>query len=153
MNNSPIPDGYILFARAVLQSRLWMCGPDELRVAMWLLLKARNSREPKKFPGFDQKRGEVVTSLADISSGTEWFENRKVRSYSRQKIARILKQLDEIGFCRLISDTFGTHLSICNYEAYQTPANYKSDIFGTTMEQQWNNSGTTMDTNNNGKNV
>ena len=149
MNGPIIPDGYILYARAVLESRLWMCGPDTLRVATWLLLQARSNRKPKKFFGFDQKRGEVVTSYGSIAEGTEWFENRTTRKYSRQKVSRIVKQLVEIGFCEVISDTYGTHLSVCKYDTYQNPNNYKADMRETTMEQHRDNTETTPDTNNN----
>jgi len=153
MSGPIIPDGYVLYARAILESRLWMCGPDTLRVATWLLLQARSSRKPKKFPGFDQQRGDVVTSYGSIAEGTEWFENRKPRQYSRQKVSRIIKQLIEIGFCKTISDTYGTHLSICKYDTYQNPSNYKSDNSGTTVEQHRDNTETTPGTNNNVENV
>lgn len=153
MQSEHITNGYILYARAILDSRLWMCGPDALRVATWLLLAARSDRKPKKFPGFTQHRGEVVTSLSLISEGTEWFENRAVHRYSRTKVSRILSQLCKIEFCKPISDTFGTHIKISKYDSYQNPNNYKSDNYETTMKQQRDNSETTADTNNNGKNV
>ena len=135
-----IQNGYILLSRLLLDSQLWMLGPDAIRLATYLLLNARHKHEAKKFPGFEIGRGELVTSLSDISKGCQWYENRKVREWSRQKVSRLLERLVEIDFCEHISDTFGTHLIICNYDYYQDPDNYKSDNCGTTVEQQRDNS-------------
>jgi len=152
INGKDLTTGYALFARAVYDSRLWQCPPDVWKLATHLILSARHKHEPKKFPGFEIKRGELVTSLSDIADACQWYENRKVRKWSRQKVSRMLEQLKEIGFLTDKSDTYGTHLSICNYESYQTPDNYKSDNFETTVEQPCNNSETAPGTNKNAKN-
>ena len=130
--SNKIKNGYILLSRLLLDSQVWMLGNECLRLAVYLLLTARHNREPKKFPGFTVKRGELVTSLSDIADGCQWYENRKVRQWSRQKVSRLLERLTSIGFCKHISDSYGTHLSICNYEHYQEAANYKSDKLGQT---------------------
>lgn len=83
-----------------------------------------------------------MTSYRDIAIACSWWENRKLRKYSPQKVKRIIDTLCEIEFCKRISDTYGTHLTICSYELYQNPDNYKSDTYGTTMEQHRDNYGT-----------
>jgi hypothetical protein len=104
-------------------------------------------------PGFDLKRGEMVTSLAALAEGCQWFENRKVRTWSRQKVRRMLADLVETEFVEVISDTYGTHLKVCKYDAYQDARNYNSDRHGTTSKQRRNNVETTCDTYNKDKNV
>jgi hypothetical protein len=134
--SKPMVDGgYVLYAKAMLDSTLWNLGPDALRVATWLILKAKHTKEPKKLIDCTIRRGEVVTSLSHISDGTEWYENRTVRSYSRHKIRRIIQTLCDIGFCSVNSNAYGTHISICKYELYQTSANYKSNNAGTPTQQ------------------
>ena len=101
-------------------------------------------------------RGETLTSYSNISDDCAWFENRMVRKIPRSKVGRIIEKLVEIEFLTRISDTYGTHVKICNYDKYQIPDNYKLDTDGTTVGQQWDNSGTTVGTSkngNNGKNV
>jgi hypothetical protein len=79
-----------------------------------------------------------------------------VRKIPRSKVGRIMEKLVEIEFLTRISDTYGTHVKICNYDKYQIPDNYKLDTDETLIGQQWDNSGTTVGTSkndNNGKNV
>lgn len=129
-----INGGYVVFARAALDSQLWQCGPDALRLAMYLLLQARFNPIPKKYPGFIVSRGDVLTSLSTISEDCSWFENRMIRKWSRGKVGRLLSTLNKIGFCSSISDTYGTHLNICKYDLYQDLNKYKSDNNGTTPD-------------------
>lgn len=135
-DSETINGGYVVLARrATLDSQLWQCGPDVVRVATYLILRARYHQEPKKYPGFKVSRGDVLTSLSSISEDCSWFENRMVRKWSRGKVGRILETLEKIGFCSRISDTYGTHLNICKYDLYQDLSKYKSDSDGTTPEQ------------------
>jgi len=149
---APIPGGYVLLARVTLDSRVWTLGPDVGRLAEWMIITARHSHEPKRYVGFDVARGELITSLADIAEACAWMENRKERQWTRQKVMRLLAKLCDAEFCLKISDTYGTHLRVCNYERYQLPDAYKSDSNGTPPEQQRNNSVTTADTYNKGNN-
>lgn len=156
MDKFYIDKGYILLARIMTEKTLWQCSPEVLRVAIYLLLEARHQKEPKKFTGFVLHRGEVLTSYANISEDCSWFENRMIRKFPRSKVGRILDKLVEIEFINRISDTYGTHISICNYSKYQLPENYKSDSGRTVVEQQCDNSETvvgTLNNDNNGKNV
>jgi hypothetical protein len=129
-------NGYVLYARAMLDSTLWGAGPDALRVGTWLIMQARYNQTPKKYPGVTVERGDVLTSLSHIAAGCSWFENRAVREYSRAKVARIIDTLCSIGFCIRTSDTYGTHITICKYDYYQNPANYNSNSDDTTVIQQ-----------------
>jgi hypothetical protein len=131
---APIKGGYVVLARTSLDSKLWQCGPDAVRLAVYLILQARYKIEPKKYPGFVIGRGEVLTSLSLIADDCSWFENRRVHKWSRGKVSRMLEALINIGFCESKSDTYGTHLKICNYELYQNLDNYKSDSNGTTPD-------------------
>ena len=153
MSKKKIKNGYYLSARQMFDSDLWQCPADEIKLAHYLIGTARHNKKPKRFPGFQVCRGELVTSMSLISENCQWYENRKVRSWSRQKVARMLKKLVDINFISLKSDTYGTHISICNYSEYQNPDNYKSDERGTTVTQPSPYCDTTVDTYNKEYNV
>lgn len=126
--------GYIKLYRRLFDSTLWSLPPDELRLAVYLLLRARHSTNPKKLPGVEVKRGEIITSLMDIAEACEWHENRRAHRWSKQKVARMLKALSEIGFLTHKSDTYGTHLSLCNYDTYQGGVSDNADAGGTPAD-------------------
>jgi len=98
-------------------------------------MEARHDKKPKKYPGFQVKRGELVTSLSIISQNNEYFRHT-VKKWSRQKVSRMLEKLSEEGRIEILSDTYGTHIKITNYETYQDPGLYVSDSNGTVAEQK-----------------
>jgi len=126
--------GNIQLHRQLFDSRLWSLPPDHTRLAIYLMLSARFMPKPKKLADVTVRRGEVVTSLKDISDDCEWYENRKLRVWSRQKVSRLLEDLTNIGFLTLNSDTYGTHITICNYETYQPRQQYNPDSHGTPAD-------------------
>jgi len=129
-----VNDGYIYLHRRLFESRLWSMPPDVLRLGVYLMLEAHYEAKPIKLPDVLIQRGEVVTSLSDIAKGCRWYENRKARAWSRQKVSRMLDQLVAVGFCRYKSDSYGTHIRLCNYEDFQRRPARKSDSHGTPME-------------------
>lgn len=127
-------NGFVKLHRVMRDSKLWSCTPDTIKLAIYLLLEARHDEQPKKYPGVTINRGEIVTSLSQISDGCAWFENRVVRKWSRQKISRMLTILQDISFLSVIADTHGTHISVCNYDKYQPLNKDNSDTHGTRMD-------------------
>ena len=151
MDSDTINRGYVILARAMEDSQLWQLGPDCLRVAIWLLMRARFDREPKKFPGFEVGRGEVLTSLAQVAEECAWIENRREVRFCRSKVKRVFDKLTSIGFMVDLRNSSGTHVKLCNYGRYQCPENYLRNSSETTAEQLRNSSETTAELYNNGK--
>jgi hypothetical protein len=81
------------------------------------------------------RRGELVTSLADIAEACEWYENRKVRRWSRQQVSRLLATLCDIGFISVNSDRSVTHVTVCHYDRYHSPDGHNSDSAGTVATE------------------
>lgn len=148
--------GYVLLSRSLQESNLWQLPPDHFRVAVYLLMKARHKAKPHRLPdGLEIKRGEMVTSMTLIAENCSYYENRMVREMSRKKALNILENLENIGFLKRNSHSKGTHLTICNYDTYQTAKNYNLHADETDREQSGNSEGTLRDTNkkvNNDKN-
>ena len=143
-----LESGYALLSRGVFDSSLWQLPPDHFRVAMYLLLKARHKPNPHTLPdGLKIGRGELVTSMARIAENCSFYENRMLREMGRKKALNILENLENIGFLKRNSHSLGTHITICNYDTYQTPDNYNSHKVETPREHLGNTSGTPRNTN------
>ena len=138
-----IPGGYILLAKIVQNSAIWRDDPHVLKLFLYLIMKARYVDEPKKYPGFELRRGEVLTSLSQIADDNEYFKHT-VKKWSRAKVSRMLDKLQEQGYIESLSDTYGTHIKISNYDTYQTPGLYVSDSDETLVKQLCNSSETVV---------
>lgn len=141
-----IKEGYFLIARKIFESSVWFDNPHVLKMFIWFIGKARHKKNPKKYPHCTIQRGELVTSLSEISENNEWMEQKAVRKWSRQKVSRMIKTLEDQGLIKVIADTYGTHIKVCNYDIYQDWDRYKADNHGTTPD----NHGTTPGINNDG---
>lgn len=143
-----IPEGCFFLARQILDSAIWRDDPHVLKLFIYLLGKARHKEEPKKYPGFEIKRGELVTSLSQIADDNEFY-NRTIKKWSRAKVSRMLQLLKEQEYIKILADTYGTHISICNYERFQNLDNYKADSNETQVKRKRNASETQVSINNN----
>ena len=143
---------FFIVSREIFESAIWREDPHTLKLFLYLIGSARHKPEPKKYPGVVIQRGEVVTSLARIADDNEYHEFGAVKKWSRQKVMRMLEKLESGEYIKRISDTYGTHISICNYSTYQDVGRYKSDTDGTPAEHVWNAYGTPADITNNDNN-
>ena len=124
---------YFLITRKLFESAIWRDDPHLLKLFIYLIGMARHQREPKKFPGFEIGRGELVTSLAQIADDCEYKEGKAVRRWGRMKVSRLLHQLNSYGYIELLRYTYGTCVKICNYDKYQSQDTYKKGDSVTMM--------------------
>ena len=148
-----IPNGYYLIARKLFESPIWRDDPHILKLFIYLIGEARHLKKPKRYPHCLLKCGELVTSLSDIAEANEYLKRGRIAKWSRQKVSRMLNHLEKQGYISILADTYGTHISICNYDYYQDCNNYKADRSGTEVERKCYGSVTGVDINNNDKNV
>jgi hypothetical protein len=118
---------YFILTRKLFESPIWHDNLSILKLFLYLIGQARYRRKPKRFPGFEVGRGELVTSLGDISKNNTYLERGVERNWSRAKVSRMLKYLEKNGYIELLADTLGTHIRVCNYDYYQKPDTYKAD--------------------------
>ena len=142
MKHNYVPDGCFLLARMIFDSAIWRDDPHVLKLFIYLVGKARYKTTPKKYPAFEVKHGELVTSLSQMAEDNEFLQQKAVRRWSRAKVSRMLNTLQDQGYVTLIADTYGTHISICNYSLYQDLNNYKADNNETVAKQPCNGSET-----------
>uniref|UniRef100_A0A6M3L685 Uncharacterized protein n=1 Tax=viral metagenome TaxID=1070528 RepID=A0A6M3L685_9ZZZZ len=143
---------YFILSRYIFDSAIWRDDPHTLKLFIWLVGNARHKKEPKKYPHVIINRGELVTSLANIAENNEYVYRNAVRKWSRAMVSRMLAKLEEENYIKLISDTYGTHINICNYDRYQDPKRYKPDSSETDAKQVCNSSETDSRINKNVKN-
>lgn len=129
---------YFLLSREIFDSAIWRDDPHILKLFLYLIGQARFDDKPKKYPTFEIKKGEMVSSLSQIAENNEYMWHGSLHQWSRQKVSRMLEVLTCQGYINLLADTYGTHVKVCNYERYQEQENYKR----TEVEQKWNRSGT-----------
>ena len=119
---------YFILSREIFDSAIWQDNPHILKLFLFLVGNARYKKEPKKYPaGLKVKRGELITSLNNLVEANEYTEGGLVKRWSRSKVSRMLKTLEEQGYVKLIADTYGTHIKVCNYELYQDPKRYRAN--------------------------
>jgi hypothetical protein len=155
MKHNYVPDGCFLLARQIFESAIWRDDPHVLKLFIYLMGQARHNSKPKKYPSFEIKRGELVTSLAKISEENEYSQNGTIKTWARMKISRMLDLLEKQGYIKKLCDTYGTHISICNYNVYQDINNYKCDTVVTQVGSSCDTGGKQVGTNkkgNKGKN-
>ena len=126
---------YFLTSRSIYDSAIWRENPHVLKLFFYLIGNARFKVEPYKYPSFEVKRGEVLANLAEIADDNQYMESGAVKKWSRQKVSRMLHKLQDGGYIKILSDTYGTHISVTNYNTYQDPKSYRADGVGTGMEQ------------------
>jgi len=116
---------YFLITRKLFDSPVWRDNPHILKLFIYLVGMARHNSNPKRFNGFEIKRGELLTSLSDISENNEYTKRGRIKKWSRQRVSRMLKKLTDDKYITLLADTYGTHIRVCNYDTYQNPKTYK----------------------------
>jgi len=134
VTDKPIQGGFTIWARKTLDSDLWTSDPAILRLMMWLVWEARWSANPKHFPGFVVRRGEVLTSLRRIADACEYESKGRLVKWSVAKVSRMLNTLAEQGRIERLPDSNGTHLKVTNYALYQDPKAYQADSSDTGLQ-------------------
>lgn len=126
----PIPGGYILLSRRLIEHEIMKKPPLYLKVWVWLLTRAQY----KPYNGL--KRGQVFVSIPEIQEAMAYYAGYRKVKPSRKEIRQVLDWLrnphegaterSERG--PMIVTTKGTHgmlIDIVNYNVYQDPSNYE----------------------------
>lgn len=139
---------YFMLSRSIFDSAIWKHSPHVTRLFIYLVGMARHRKDAERYSGFSIERGEHVTSLTEIADNNKYMERGALRTWSKQKVSRMLSTLEKEGYIKLLSDTYGTHVKLINYDTYQTTSTYLTDRSGTEVGQKR----TEVETNKKGKN-
>lgn len=139
---------YFILSRTIFDSAIWRDDPHILKLFIYLIGEARYERDPKKYPTFELKRGDCLTSLKTIADDNEYMVNGSIKKWNRTKVHRMLSLLEDRGYITKVCDTYGTHLSICNYDIYQDPEAYRCNAGETQVKRNCNAGETQVKTTN-----
>ena len=109
--------GWISIHRKITKNWIWD-NAEYFRAWIYLLMKANHSEKNWHINNrvINIKRGEVVTSLQHMADDLGW---------SKSKVNRYLKRLENDTMVVTKATRNATHLSICQYETYQNVRNAK----------------------------
>lgn len=112
---APIEGGYIYLAKSLLDSDIWFCSSNTIKVAIYLLLSATFSDNERK----NLKRGQCWKTLGIISEDC---------NISIKAVRCALDRLKNIDFIQSQGAhkgaRSGQRLTICNYSKFQDVHNY-----------------------------
>jgi len=121
---SKISGGYILLARKMWDG-VFSDWPPHFR-EMWLYLLDAANHKDIFYKGRIVKRGQCVRSYSDIIEALAWHIGWRKHTYKNPQCGNFMKAIRNAGMATTEKTTKGITITICNYDYYQSPENYKS---------------------------
>jgi hypothetical protein len=122
--SAAIPKGYILKARAIEDSEI-AHAPPHVREIWDLCLRKANFRD-RKCGDTVIRRGQWLTSYAEIREALHWKVGWRKHMYKKWQCEETLKRLRRWEMVTTRKTTRGLVITVCNYDLYQSPANYEN---------------------------
>lgn len=126
MTADHIPGGYILLSRKVVDSfegrPAW-----QLKLWIWMLVQA-NHAHPKA--GQKLQRGQLLATLGDLQHAARHRVGNRVWQPSISAVSRFIRRRAERKAIATRNAKRGWIITICNYDHYQTAANYERKAEG-----------------------
>lgn len=116
----PIPGGYILLARKLLESELMNKPPHYLKLWVWMLCKAFWK------DGDKMNRGQFISSIGEMQEALTYRVGARVVKPSVDEIRGAYRYMAESGTITVAKTTRGIIITICNFEYYQAPMSYET---------------------------
>jgi hypothetical protein len=116
---SPIPGGYILLARKMLESEIMDKPPLFFKLWGWMLLQAKF--KPKN----GLERGQFKTSIAEMREAMSYLVGYRKETPTAKQIRSVYESLTKGHMIGTMKVTGGMIITILNYEEYQEPKNYE----------------------------
>lgn len=117
---APIPGGYILLARKMIDSELMNKPPHFLKLWIWMLSKAFWK------DGEKLQRGQLLTSIGEMQDvGRYQVGGRMEGQLTIAEVRAAYGYFQKTGAIIVSKSTRGMIISISNFDSYQTPSNYE----------------------------
>jgi hypothetical protein len=120
--------GYTKAYRKELESDIWKMPPLYQRVFFYLRQTA--VWQPETFPTRQKYKialnpGQLITSFAIIADGVSWYEYGIKKTPNKKTIKDILTWLESNSMVTVVSNRYGTFITIINWNSYNEPNNEK----------------------------
>jgi hypothetical protein len=136
-----IPEGYIMVARKSQKSEIWNKPAWWWKVFCYLLMEVNHK-------DLETPRGTKFFQYKSIFNDCCLHKERTITPHSIDNIVRWMRVS---GICTTQKTTRGIRITLCNYDIYQNPDNYKNDTENDSKTTQKRHRNDTI--NNNDKNV
>jgi len=123
-NKDIIHGGYIMIPRFWDESAISIA-PAHTREIYFLFLRLANHKNVVA-GGRQFKRGDLLITYDKISDKLKWSVGYRQKAYSHSQIESSLKWLTKHNLITKMKTTRGLIITICDYDYWQTPANYES---------------------------
>lgn len=117
-----IQGGWYLKPRCITNSKIANAPPHVREIWDWLIRKAVFQKQ--KQAGFKLERGQILCTVSEIQEDLHWMVGFRKERYSIDKCDYAMKTLMKEGMITRTKTTRGSIVTICNYDYYQTLANY-----------------------------
>lgn len=142
--------GFVLTARIIDNSWVYSQPPYIREIWAWLYRNAQHKEYNDR--GYILKRGQLRTSIKEITEQLSWLVGFKKTTYSVDQIKKTLHKLRIRSMISTKKTQAGMIVTICNYDYFQNPDNYDYPYAGTTQAPHEHQGGTTFTYNKNDKN-
>jgi hypothetical protein len=146
-----IQGGYILIARQYDRSAIAHAPPLVQVIFLWLLRHANHF--DRRCCGRIIKRGHCLTSYQEIRDGLCWMVGYRKKKPTRHQCEGAMKWLKKAAMIATLKTTRGFVVTVCNYDKYQTPRNYKRPTNATTATERTPQGAATINKHNKHKDI
>jgi DNA-binding Lrp family transcriptional regulator len=123
MENEKVRGGYVILARAILNSIIWGWPPTHLKIWAFLILKA-NHTSVKQY-GTVYNRGELLTNYDELREAASYKKGFCLVKPSKTVISTCIEKLKKEGMITTRKTTVGFFVKITKYAYYQDPSIYE----------------------------
>ena len=120
-----IPGGYVLLSRRLFDGSLADRPPWEFKLWCWMLAKA--SHAPRR-TGQRLDRGQLLTTSREMQAAVQYRVGGRLVRPAKSAIAKFLRRQLEGNSVTTSRTTRGMVITICNYDAYQSPDSYEGNF-------------------------
>ena len=141
-NETYVPGGNILIARAIRESPLWRWDSEHLRFWLYLLLSVNTSEKSFVIGPVTVGYGQVLKAFRIIAKENEYVSNRSVKQWSTARVKRMLERFKTAEMISTLGTELGTLITVRNFRRYQEFATYRAELgteLGTQSERSRNN--------------
>lgn len=147
MKKDKIPGGYYIKARQIKDS--WVAHASPVVREVWDYLLREANHKDIKYGGYTVKRGQLFRTYRQIIKDLSWTVGFRSQYYHESSMKRTMNGLMKEGMIELMSEPWGTLITIVNYDYFQNQNNYARPTERTSDEPLSDRSSNQVRTTNN----
>ena len=118
-----IEHGYFIKARRIAESEVAHSPPHVREI--WDLFLRESCHKARQIRGLQLRRGQLILRYSEIQEALHWCVGYRKQTYTKSQCSNAIKWLKKREMITTQKTTRGLIVTVCNYNRYQTPANYE----------------------------